>query len=72
MLQWCGSRSGRDLDVLRQFYGSLFGWRIELDLAAPMPYGLVQTGAEGVFPVVSTPPGSPWVATCRSMSPSRT
>jgi predicted enzyme related to lactoylglutathione lyase len=42
--------AGRDLDALRQFYGSLFGWRIELDPAAPMSYGLVQTGAEGGIP----------------------
>jgi predicted enzyme related to lactoylglutathione lyase len=42
--------AGRDLDALRQFYSSLFGWRIELDPAAPMPYGMVNTGAEGGIP----------------------
>jgi uncharacterized protein len=42
--------AGRDLDALRQFYNSLFGWRIEVDRAAPMPYGMVNTGAEGGIP----------------------
>jgi predicted enzyme related to lactoylglutathione lyase len=42
--------AGRDLDALRRFYSSLFGWRIELDRAAPMPYGLVNTEAEGGIP----------------------
>ncbi len=42
--------AGRDLDALRQFYSSLFGWRIELDGASPIPYGLVDTGAEGGIP----------------------
>ncbi len=42
--------AGRDLDALRQFYSGLFGWRIELDSAAPMPYGMVNTGAEGGIP----------------------
>jgi predicted enzyme related to lactoylglutathione lyase len=42
--------AGRDLDALRQFYSSLFGWRIELDAAAPMPYGMVSTGTEGGIP----------------------
>ena len=64
--------AGRDLDVLRQFYGSLFGWRIELDLAAPMPYGLVQTGAEGIPGGIYAPGEPVGIATCRSMSPSRT
>jgi predicted enzyme related to lactoylglutathione lyase len=39
--------AGRDLDALRQFYSSLFGWRIELHPAAPIPYGLVHTDTEG-------------------------
>jgi hypothetical protein len=42
--------AGRDLDALRQFYSGLFGWRIELDSAAPMPYGLVNTGADAGIP----------------------
>ena len=29
--------AGRDLDALSQFYGSLFGWRIELDPDTPIP-----------------------------------
>ena len=51
--------AGRDLDALRQFYGSLFGWRIDLDPAAPMPYGLVKTGAEGGIPGGVYAPGEP-------------
>jgi uncharacterized protein len=51
--------AGRDLDALRQFYSRLFGWRIELDPAAPMPYGLVQTGAEGGIPGGIYAPGEP-------------
>jgi predicted enzyme related to lactoylglutathione lyase len=33
---WLGV-AGLDLDALRQFYSSLFGWRVEIDPAAPMP-----------------------------------
>jgi predicted enzyme related to lactoylglutathione lyase len=51
--------AGRDLDTLKRFYGSLFGWRIELDPAAPMPYGLVNTGAEGGIPGGVYAPGEP-------------
>jgi uncharacterized protein len=51
--------AGRDLDALRQFYSSLFGWRIELDPAAPMPYGLVNTGADGGIPGGVYAPGEP-------------
>jgi predicted enzyme related to lactoylglutathione lyase len=51
--------AGRDLDALRQFYSRLFGWRIELDPAAPMPYGLVHTGAEGGIPGGIYAPGEP-------------
>ena len=51
--------AGRDLEVLRQFYSGLFGWRIELDPAAPMPYGLVQTDAEGGIPGGIYAPGEP-------------
>ena len=51
--------AGRDLDTLRQFYSSLFGWRIELDPAAPIPYGLVKTGAEGGIPGGIYAPGEP-------------
>jgi uncharacterized protein len=42
--------AGRDLDALRQFYSGLFGWRIELDSAAPMPHGVVSTGADAGIP----------------------
>jgi predicted enzyme related to lactoylglutathione lyase len=51
--------AGRDLDALRQFYSSLFGWRIELDPAAPIPYGLVHTDAEGGIPGGVYAPGEP-------------
>jgi predicted enzyme related to lactoylglutathione lyase len=51
--------AGRDLDALRQFYGSLFGWTIELDPAAPMPYGMVNTRAEGGIPGGVWAPGEP-------------
>jgi uncharacterized protein len=51
--------AGRDLDALRQFYSRLFGWRIELDQAAPMPYGRVDTGAEGGIPGGMYAPGEP-------------
>jgi hypothetical protein len=37
----CVEVADRDLDALRQFYSRLFGWWIELDRAAPIPYGLV-------------------------------
>jgi hypothetical protein len=62
--------AGRDLDALRQFYGSLFGWRIELDPAAPIPYGLVHTDAEGGIPGGGVyAPASRWAATSCSTSP---
>jgi predicted enzyme related to lactoylglutathione lyase len=51
--------AGRDLDTLKQFYSSLFGWKIEFDKAAPMPYGLVTTGAEGGIPGGVYAPGEP-------------
>jgi predicted enzyme related to lactoylglutathione lyase len=51
--------AGRDLDALRQFYSSLFGWKIELDPAAPMPYGMVNTGADGGIPGGVYAPGEP-------------
>jgi predicted enzyme related to lactoylglutathione lyase len=51
--------AGRDLEALRQFYRGLFGWRIELDPAAPMPYGLVHTDAEGGIPGGIYAPGEP-------------
>jgi predicted enzyme related to lactoylglutathione lyase len=51
--------AGRDLDALRKFYSGLFGWKIELDSSAPMPYGLVDTGAEGGIPGGVYAPGEP-------------
>ena len=40
--------AGRDLDTLKSFYESLFGWKV--DTANPMRYGMVDTGAEGGIP----------------------
>ena len=40
--------AGRDLDTLKSFYESLFGWKV--DANNPMRYGMVDTGAEGGIP----------------------
>ena len=42
--------AGRDLDALRNFYSTLFGWRIEIDSSSPTAYGLVTTGADAGIP----------------------
>jgi uncharacterized protein len=52
----------KDGDALRQFYGRLFGWKIDAD--NPHRYGLVDTGAGRGIPGgigQSTPATRPWV-----------
>jgi uncharacterized protein len=38
--------AGKDAAALQQFYGDVFGWRIDTD--NPMNYGIVDNGGEGI------------------------
>ncbi len=40
--------AGRDLDTMTQFYGTLFGWKVDADNL--QRYGMVDTGGSGGIP----------------------
>lgn len=40
--------AGGDMEALSDFYGSVFGWKVDAD--NPKRYGMVDTGAEGGIP----------------------
>jgi predicted enzyme related to lactoylglutathione lyase len=48
--------AGRNLEGLERFYGSLFGWKVNVD--GPMQYGMVDTGATGGIPGGIYAPGA--------------
>jgi predicted enzyme related to lactoylglutathione lyase len=50
---------GSDGAKLQQFYGDLFGWKINAD--NPMDYGIVDNGGEGINGGIGQSPNGPHV-----------
>ena len=55
---------GKDGKKLRDFYGKLFGWTIQVDSSSGLDYGLVEAANGGVGGGIGTSPdGTPGFAT---------